>query len=118
MSNYLKLEGIYGTSGNPAHIGEIDILSVDFSFTKTNKYPGKISTSGKVRGDLEVRKKCDEDSNKLLSAAAFGKVFPSGKLTLNYESTLVTIAMNNISIAAYNSDNAVETLSLTYDRPT
>ena len=118
MSNYLKLEGIYGTSGNPAHIGEIDILSVDFSYTKPNNYPGKISTSGKVRGDLAVKKKCDEDSNKLLAAAAFGKIFPSGKLTLNHENGPVTIAMNNVSIAAYNSDNAVETISLTYDRPT
>ena len=118
MSNYLKLEGIHGASGNPKHIGEFDILSVDFSYTRANNFPGRISASGKVRGDIAVKKKCDEDSNQLLSAAAFGKVFPSGKLTLNYESGLVTIAMNNISIAAYNSNNAVEIISLSYDLPT
>jgi type VI protein secretion system component Hcp len=118
MSNYLKLEGIHGTSGNPKHIGEIDILTVDFSYNKAINHPGGISHSGKVFGDVAVKKKCDEDSNKLLTAAASGTTFPSGKLTLNYESGLLVIAMSNISIASYSSDNAVEIISLSFDRPT
>lgn len=117
MSNFLMLEGLSGESGNPRHIGEIDILSAVLGYQQPTRHSGKFPSSGKVLGDLSVTKKCDEDSHKLVDALVSGKIFASGKLTLEFEQNPVIINLNNVSIAAFSSNNAVETISLRCELP-
>ena len=118
MSNFLKLEGIVGVSDNPQHIGEIDILSAVLGYRIPNQQSAKIPRSGKVIGDVEVSKKIDEDSQKLLTAFMSGKTFPAGKITFESANKAITIEMSNVLIAAYRSDTSVETISLNYEKPT
>ncbi len=113
MSNFLKLDGLSGASGNPQHNGEFDIISV----TRGYRIPTQqslIPKSGKVFSDVAVTRKNEEDSNKLLTASITGTIFPGGKITFGSSET---IYMSNVSIIAYSLDKSIETLSLSYEVP-
>lgn len=125
MGNYLKLEGIVGESKDSQHIGEIEIESVIWGYKKSpfedDSRPK--NRSGKVIGDITVRKKCDGDSNKLAGAMVSGKTFPGGRLTLDGKdfdgkTQIYTVAMSNILISSIISDNSIESIGLNYDNPT
>lgn len=113
MSNFLKLEGLAGESGNPQHVGEFDVISVVLGYRIPNQQ-SLIPKSGKVFGDARVTRKQEEDSNKLLTAAITGTVFSGGKITFGSSEI---IYMNNVSIIAYSFDKSIETLSLSYEFP-
>lgn len=117
MSNFMKLEGIAGESGNPRHIGEFDIISVVLGYRMPTQHT-PINRSGKVFGDVNVTRKQEEDSNKLLTASVTGKTFSGGKITLESTNNVVIIDMSNVSITAYRLDKSIETLSLIYEIPT
>jgi len=113
MSNFLKLEGITGESGNPRHVGEFDIISVVLGYRIPTRQ-SLIPKSGKVFGDASVTRKQEEDSNKLLTASITGTVFPGGKITFG---SAEIIYMSNVLITAYSLDKSIETLSLSYEVP-
>jgi type VI protein secretion system component Hcp len=117
MSCFLWLEGIEGESGNPWHRGEIDILSAVRGYRIPNRHMGGFAISGRTLGDVSVTKKYNEDSSKLVQAAASGKNFKNGLITLESKNKVVTLEMTNVSIAAFSSDKSVETISLIYDPP-
>lgn len=114
MSNFLKLEGLSGESGDPQHSGEFDIISVALGY-RIPTQQSLIPKSGKVFKDAAITRKQEEDSNKLLTASIAGTVFPGGKITFGSSET---IYMTNVSIIAYSLDKSIETLSLSYQVPT
>ena len=116
MSNFLKLEGLSGESGNPRHNGEFDILSAVLGYRIPNQHT-PINKSGKVFHDVNVTRKQEEDSNKLMSASVSGKTFLSGKIILESTGNAFTLDMSNVSIMAYSLDKSIETLSLSYEVP-
>ncbi len=118
MNCFLWLEGVEGESGDPWHRGEIDILSAVRSYRIPKQHnAGGFANSGRTIGDLSVTKKYNEDSSKLVQAAASGKNFKNGLITFESKNKVVTLEMTNVSIAAFSSDKSVETISLIYDPP-
>ncbi len=113
MSNFLKLEGLSGESGNPQHNGEFDIISVVLGYRIPTRQ-SLIPKSGKVLSDVALTRKQEKDFSKLLTAAMAGTIFPGGKITFGSSET---IYMNNVSITAYSLDKSIETLSLSYEVP-
>lgn len=117
MTGFLKLEGIHGESDNAQHFGEFDILSAVLGYSQANQDSDQFKLSGKVFSDVSLTKKNESDSHKLVNAAANGKTFAGGKITLESADKLSIIEMSNILIIAISSDNSIETISLSFEKP-
>jgi type VI secretion system secreted protein Hcp len=107
---FLKIEGIDGESKDPAHAGQIDILSWSWGVSQTSASgmgsagagTGKVSFS-----DFHITKTIDKSSPKLADALASGQHIPTVELTVRKAGDkpleYIKITMTDCIISSYSA---------------
>jgi type VI secretion system secreted protein Hcp len=132
MAIYLKIDGIDGESTDDKHRGWIEVFSFSWGLSQTGEAAhGTGGGAGKVSfSDLNVVKKLDSTSPRLMLACASGKHFPAAQLVITSDSrkaaalslklgAVAGLKMNDVLVTSFQNGGSsgevpTESLSLNF----
>lgn len=116
--------GVTGESTDPTHLGDIEILSYEWSANLIVTITGPINASQSTFSDITVTKRVDKSSSKLMLQTF--TLLPFSTVTLFVRSQgaspleFLTITLQNVTVSsirqlATSADSATESITLHYD---
>ena len=118
---FFKLDGVRGTSKAPRHVDEIEIYSFNWAVQNSPKNGnGGTGREQASVNDLTIYKPMDNTSSVLKVAATDGRIFASGKLTLEKVSPSggllrsVVVKLESVVLASFSMSGGLETIGINF----
>lgn len=121
---FFRLDGVRGASKAPRHINEIEIHSYSWAVQSSPKSSNG-GAGGKEKAavnDLTIYKPTDNTSSILKLAAGDGRIFSSGKITLEKLSPTggvlrsVVVNMESIVVASFSMSGATDIIGINFQK--
>jgi type VI protein secretion system component Hcp len=115
---FFKLNGVRGESKAPRHVDEMEIYS--YTWAVHNSPQGGIGRERASANDLTIYKRTDSTSSLLHLAAADGRVFTNGKLTLEKVSPSggllrsVVVKLESVVVTSFSMNNDGDTIGINF----